>query len=76
MEFSNILIIEKSYLIQKFRNHIRQSLASAIKNHFNKADVIAGVATAGIPHGVLVAEELGLPFIYVRNDYKGHGRKK
>tara|TARA_B000000532_G_C18823093_1_gene386838 strand:+ start:279 stop:929 length:651 start_codon:yes stop_codon:yes gene_type:complete len=59
----------------EIRNHIRQSLASAIKNHFNKADVIAGVATAGIPHGVLVAEELGLPFIYVRNDYKGHGRK-
>lgn len=59
----------------ELRNHIRQSLASAIKSHFKKANVIAGVATAGIPHGVLVAEELGLPFIYVRNDYKEHGRK-
>ena len=40
-------------------------LAAIVKNHYKGANVIAGVATAGIPHGALVAEELGLPFIYV-----------
>ena len=39
------------------------------------ANVIAGVATAGIPHGALVAEELGLPFIYVRSKVKEHGKQ-
>jgi len=38
-------------------------------------DVIAGVATAGIPHGVLLAEHLDLPFIYVRDTPKSHGRQ-
>jgi len=37
--------------------------------------MVAGVATAGIPHGVLVAEELGLPFIYVRSKQKKHGKQ-
>ena len=55
------------------RNYIRQSLSSIVKNHFKNANIIAGVATAGIPHGVLVAEELGLPFIYVRSESKKHG---
>jgi orotate phosphoribosyltransferase len=41
-------------------------LAAIVKNHYKGANVIAGVATAGIPHGALVAEELGLPFIYVK----------
>ena len=59
----------------KIRNYVRQSLAELIKNHFKGANVIAGVATAGIPHGVLVAEELGLPFIYVRGKAKKHGKK-
>tara|TARA_B100000902_G_scaffold398473_1_gene465365 strand:+ start:9897 stop:10541 length:645 start_codon:yes stop_codon:yes gene_type:complete len=57
------------------RNFIRISLSSAINNKFKGVNVIAGVATAGIPHGALVAEELGLPFIYVRNEAKNHGRK-
>ncbi len=38
-------------------------------------DVVAGVATAGIPHGALLADALGLPFIYVRSKPKGHGRQ-
>jgi len=46
-----------------------------IKSHYKGANIIAGVATAGIPHGVLVAEELGLPFIYVRAEAKNHGKK-
>ncbi|MBV6652755.1 MAG: orotate phosphoribosyltransferase [Mameliella sp.] len=45
---------------------------SAIFQPFN---VVAGVATAGIPHGALLAEELGLPFVYVRSKAKDHGRQ-
>ncbi|MEM6395959.1 MAG: orotate phosphoribosyltransferase [Bacteroidota bacterium] len=42
---------------------------------FEGVDAIAGVATAGIPHGALLADKLGLPFIYVRSKAKGHGRQ-
>ncbi|MEZ4990294.1 MAG: orotate phosphoribosyltransferase [Saprospiraceae bacterium] len=42
---------------------------------FGPLDGIAGVATAGIPHGALLADRLGLPFIYVRSSPKGHGRQ-
>lgn len=55
------------------RSKIKTALSLAISNSFNGVDVIAGVATAGIPQGALVAEELGLPFIYVRSKSKGHG---
>lgn len=55
------------------RSKIKTALGLAISNSFDGIDVIAGVATAGIPQGALVAEELGLPFIYVRSKSKGHG---
>jgi orotate phosphoribosyltransferase len=55
------------------RTFIRQNYSAAILEHFGKPDVIAGVATGGIAQGALVAEELGLPFIYVRSSPKGHG---
>ena len=42
-------------------------------DHYGKPDVIAGVATGGIAQGALVAQELGLPFIYVRSEAKKHG---
>ncbi|MCB0651740.1 MAG: orotate phosphoribosyltransferase [Saprospiraceae bacterium] len=42
---------------------------------FGPIDVVVGVATAGIPHGALVAEKMGLPFIYVRSKAKAHGRQ-
>ena len=42
---------------------------------FKPFDTIAGVATAGIAHGALLAEQLALPFIYVRSQPKGHGRQ-
>ncbi|MBM3429711.1 MAG: orotate phosphoribosyltransferase [Bacteroidetes bacterium] len=57
----------------KERTHIRQAFVEAILNRFGKPDVIAGVATGGIPQGALVAQELGLPFIYIRSAAKGHG---
>ncbi len=55
------------------RTFIRQKLAQLIQEEYGAVDVIAGVATAGIPQGVLVAQELGLPFIYVRSKAKEHG---
>jgi len=55
------------------RSFIKKALAMAIRENFPDAECIAGVATAGIPHGALVAEELGLPFVYVRPKPKEHG---
>ena len=57
----------------QIRTFIRQAFAEAILESFGKPDIIAGVATGGIAQGALVAEELGLPFIYVRSSAKGHG---
>jgi orotate phosphoribosyltransferase len=42
---------------------------------FGPVDVVAGVATAGIPHGAILADKLGLPFVYVREKAKSHGRQ-
>jgi len=55
------------------RTYIRQQFVDVVNEYFGKSDVIAGVATGGIAHGVLVAQELGLPFIYVRPEPKKHG---
>ena len=55
------------------RSYIKSQLVNAINDNFKDVDVIAGVATAGIPQGALVAEELGLPFVYVRSSTKAHG---
>jgi orotate phosphoribosyltransferase len=55
------------------RTYIRQQLVDAIQEKFGPVSCIAGVATAGIPQGALVAQELGLPFIYVRSKPKEHG---
>lgn len=57
------------------RNYVRETMAKHIENLYGKPDAIAGVATGAIGIGMLVAEYLGLPFIYVRPDAKGHGRK-
>ena len=57
------------------RNYIRETMGKHIEKEYGKPDVIAGVATGAIGIGMLVAEYLGLPFIYVRPDAKGHGRK-
>ncbi|RLD41077.1 MAG: orotate phosphoribosyltransferase [Bacteroidetes bacterium] len=57
----------------KIRTYIRQQLVKSIADSFGDVDIIAGVATAGIPQGMLVAQEMGLPFIYVRASAKSHG---
>lgn len=57
----------------KVRTYIRQQFVKAINEKYAKPDVIAGVATGGIAQGALVAEELGLPFVYVRSEAKKHG---
>jgi len=57
----------------KVRTYIRQVFVEVILEKYGKPDVIAGVATGGIAIGALVAEELGLPFIYVRSSAKAHG---
>lgn len=63
----------KTLSFPAIRTHIRQGYAEAILEKFGKPDVIAGVATGGIAQGALVAQELGIPFIYVRSSAKGHG---
>jgi len=55
------------------RTYIRQNLTKLITEEFGNVECVAGVATAGIPQGVLVAQELGLPFVYVRAKAKEHG---
>ncbi len=57
------------------RNFIREIMAKIIEDKYGKPDVIAGVATGAIAIGVLVAQELGIPFVYVRPEPKKHGRK-
>ncbi len=55
------------------RDFIRDCLVEAVRTNFPKAECIAGVATAGIPQGTLVADALGLPYVYVRPKPKDHG---
>ena len=55
------------------RTFIRQQFVEKIMQYYGKPDVIAGVATGGIAQGALVAQELGLPFVYVRSEKKSHG---
>jgi orotate phosphoribosyltransferase len=57
------------------RNYLREEFSKNIEKQFGKPDVIAGVATGAIGIGMLVAEYLGLPFVYVRPEPKKHGRQ-
>jgi orotate phosphoribosyltransferase len=57
----------------KVRTYIRQEFVNAITEKFGKPDVIAGVATGGIAQGALIAQDMGLPFVYVRSEAKKHG---
>lgn len=55
------------------RTSIKNFFLKAINDKFAGVEVIAGVATAGIPMGMLIAQEMKLPFIYVRSSAKDHG---
>ena len=55
------------------REFIKSEMSNIVFQQFTDAEVVAGVATAGIPHGALIADQIKLPFIYVRSAPKGHG---
>lgn len=57
----------------EIRTYVRQNFVNAIEENGFEPEAIAGVATGGIAQGVLIAQELGLPFAYVRSSKKEHG---
>lgn len=57
----------------EIRDYVCEQFTKLVKELYPEAEVIAGVATGAIAHGVLVAEKLGLPFVYVRSKPKDHG---
>lgn len=56
------------------RKQLANGLSSLIKDHFSDCEVVAGTATAGIPHAAWVADIMQLPMVYVRSKAKEHGR--
>ncbi|WP_421384507.1 orotate phosphoribosyltransferase [Bacillus salacetis] len=56
------------------RTMIAEGIAENIRNHFPDVEMIAGTATAGIPHAAWVSDRLNLPMCYVRSKPKGHGK--
>lgn len=63
----------KTLSYPEIRTYIKNEIAEIIRKKYPKVEVIAGVATGAIAQGALVAEALGLPFIYIRPTPKGHG---
>lgn len=63
----------KTLAYPEIRSFVKQELVHLIHDNFPEADAVAGVATGAIAQGALVAEELGLPFCYVRSKPKDHG---
>ena len=59
----------------EIRDLIAESFAALIREQYPETEVIAGTATAGIPHAAFVAQKLGLPMIYIRDKAKGHGKE-
>ena len=55
------------------RNIVKKAFAEKVKEIYGTPDVIAGVATGAIAHGVLIAEMLNIPFVYIRSSSKAHG---
>ncbi len=60
----------------KGRKEIAEGLAELIRTRYSETTVIAGTATAGIPHAAWVADILELPMVYIRSSAKGHGRSR
>ena len=63
----------KTLSYPEIRTYLRQMFVELITEQYGKPDVIAGVATGGIALGALVAQEMGIPFVYVRSSSKEHG---
>lgn len=63
----------KTLSYPEIRDFLRIQFCEVIRQHFGEPDVIAGVATGGIALGALVAQEMNLPFVYVRSEAKKHG---
>lgn len=59
----------------EIRDLIAESFAAVIREAYPEAEVIAGTATAGIPHAAFVSQKLGLPMAYIRDKAKGHGKE-
>lgn len=59
----------------EIRDQIAEGFATLIREKFPEAEVVAGTATAGIPHAAWVAQKLNLPMIYIRDKAKGHGKQ-
>lgn len=57
----------------EIRSGIKKALIETVKKEFSSVEAIAGVATAGIPQGALIADALNIPFLYVRPKPKDHG---
>lgn len=55
------------------RTIIENGFVETIKAHYPEVEVIAGTATAGIPHGAIIADKMNLPFAYIRSKPKDHG---
>lgn len=63
----------KTLSYPELRSFVKLELTHAVMEHFPEAEAVAGVATGAIAQGALVADELGLPFAYVRSKAKDHG---
>ena len=63
----------KTLSFPEVRSFIRDSFCAMIKELYPQAELVAGVATGAIAHGALVADKIGLPFVYVRSEAKEHG---
>ncbi|MGN7357689.1 orotate phosphoribosyltransferase [Paenibacillus sp. SAF-054] len=59
----------------EIREYIAESFAAVIREEYPDTEVIAGTATAGIPHAAWVAQKLNLPMAYIRDKAKGHGKE-
>ncbi|MVO99336.1 orotate phosphoribosyltransferase [Paenibacillus lutrae] len=59
----------------EIRDAIAEGFAAKIRAEYPEAEIVAGTATAGIPHAAWVAQKLGLPMIYIRDKAKGHGKQ-
>lgn len=60
----------------KIRQAIATDFVAKIQQHFPEVEVIAGTATAGIPHAAWIAQEMALPMVYIRSQAKAHGKGK